>query len=237
MQYWGITDRGTVRSENQDAYSVFTLSDDCILAVVCDGMGGARAGNVASSMTVEQFIQGVAEISGDDATRLGQAAIHANDLVFQRAVTDDDCTGMGTTLVAALVREGRSTLINVGDSRAYHITEKGITQITRDHSLVEDLVSSGRLTREEARNHPRKNLITRALGCEPQLRADLFTVETRAGDWLLLCSDGLSNLVTEQEILYEVIHGGTEDTCCQRLLEIALHRGAPDNVTVVFLRC
>ena len=144
---------------------------------------------------------------------------------------------MGTTLVAAMVDRHCANLINVRDSRAYQISESGIKQITRDHSVVEDLVISGQLTREEARNHPRKNLITRALGCEPQLRADLFRVEVREGDRLLLCSDGLSNLVTEQEILYEVIHGGQDDTCCQRLLEIALHRGAPDNVTVVLVRC
>ena len=188
-------------------------------------------------MTVELFLNGFSAVSGDDAHRMGQAAIQANDQVFQRAITDDDCTGMGTTLVAALVGHGHSLLLNVGDSRAYHINEGGIRQITRDHSVVEDMVKSGKLTREEARNHPRKNLITRALGCEPQLRADLFNEETVQGDWLLLCSDGLSNLVAEQEMLYEVIHGGEPDTCCPRLLEIALHRGAPDNVTVVLVRC
>ena len=237
MQYWGITDRGAVRPQNQDAFSVRSQHDGRVLAVVCDGMGGARAGNVASEMTVALFTAGFESMDGTDDHRLGQAAIRANDEVFHRAITDDDCTGMGTTLVAALVGEKQATLLNVGDSRAYLINEGGIRQITRDHSVVEDLVSSGRLTREEARNHPRKNLITRALGCEPQLRADLFHVDVAQGDHLLLCSDGLSNLLAEQEMLYEVIHGGEGDTCCQRLLEIALHRGAPDNVTVVLVRC
>lgn len=237
MQFWGITDRGAVRSQNQDAYAIHAVDDGRVLAVVCDGMGGARAGNVASTMTVELFFSAFASISGDDAHRMGQAAIRTNDEVFHRAITDDDCAGMGTTLVAALVGQGQSVLLNVGDSRAYQINEHGIRQITRDHSVVEDMVKSGQLTREEARNHPRKNLITRALGCEPQLRADLFHVDTAAGDWLLLCSDGLSNLVAEQEMLYEVIHGDDENTCCQRLLDIALHRGAPDNVTVVLVRC
>lgn len=237
MQYWGITDRGVVRTQNQDAFTARILSDGHVLAVVCDGMGGARAGNVASTMTVELFTQKLENLSGDPNHRMGQAAIEANDEVFKRAITDDDCAGMGTTLVAAMVDTHFATLLNVGDSRAYQISESGIKQITRDHSVVEDLVISGQLTREEARNHPRKNLITRALGCEPQLRADLFRVEVKEGDRLLLCSDGLSNLVTEQEILYEVIHGGEDDTCCQRLLEIALHRGAPDNVTVVLVRC
>ena len=237
MQFWGLTDCGVVRTQNQDAYTVRTMDDGRVLAVVCDGMGGARAGNIASSMTVDLFTEAVASVAGDDARRMGQAAIQANDKVFERAIIDDDCAGMGTTLVAALVGGGRAVLLNVGDSRAYRINENGIRQITRDHSVVEDLVTSGRLTREEARNHPRKNLITRALGCEPQLRADLFTEEVTAGDWLLLCSDGLSNLVAEQEMLYEVIHGGDESSCCQRLMDIALHRGAPDNVTVVLVRC
>ena len=237
MQYWGITDRGAVRSQNQDSYAAEILNDGRVLAVVCDGMGGARAGNVASTMTVEIFIDTFSKLDGDDAHKMGQAAIQANDLLFQRAITDEDCIGMGTTLVAALVGATGSLLLNVGDNRAYRINQGGIAQITRDHSVVEDLVNSGQLSREEARNHPRKNLITRALGCEPQLRADLFHENTTQGDWLLLCSDGLSNLVTEQEILYEVIHGGDADTCCQRLLEIALHRGAPDNVTVVLIRC
>ena len=237
MQYWGITDRGVVRSQNQDAYAVQTLDDGRVLAVVCDGMGGARAGNVASTMTVELFLEGFSSGSGDDERRMGQAAIKANDEVFKRAIMDDECAGMGTTLVAALVGNGHCVFLNVGDSRAYRINENGIRQITRDHSVVEDMIKSGQLTRDEARNHPRKNLITRALGCEPQLRADLFREDTGDGDWLLLCSDGLSNLVTEQEILYEVIHGGAEESCCERLLEIALHRGAPDNVTVVLVRC
>lgn len=237
MQYWGITDRGVVRTQNQDAFAACTLPDGRVLAIVCDGMGGARAGNVASTMTVELFAERLAQLSGDDDHRMGQAAIQANDEVFKRAIIDDDCAGMGTTLVAALAGDDYATVLNVGDSRAYRINENGIVQITRDHSVVEDLVTSGQLTREEARNHPRKNLITRALGCEPQLRADLFHLELTQEDRLLLCSDGLSNLVTEQEMLYEVIHGGQDETCCQRLLEIALHRGAPDNVTVVLVRC
>lgn len=109
--------------------------------------------------------------------------------------------------------------------------------MTRDHSLVEDLVERGELTPDQARTHPHKNLITRALGADPELRADLFRQKLNEGDFLLLCSDGLSNVVSEQEILYEVIHGGEACTCCRRLLDIALHRGAPDNVTAVLIQC
>ena len=236
MQIWGITHRGTVRQQNQDAYAAKNLDDGRVIALVCDGMGGARAGNVASAMAVDLFMNRFLEGKGSsDRERMQQAAALANDQVFQKAAADPDCAGMGTTLVAALVDEQEALVLNEGDSRAYHINQNGIVQITRDHSLVEDMVQRGELTREQARNHPHKNLITRALGAEPVLLADCFKQPMAEGDYLLLCSDGLSNVVTYQEMLYEVIHGGAADSCCQRLLDIALERGAPDNVTVVLV--
>ena len=143
---------------------------------------------------------------------------------------------MGTTMVAALAGAAEAVILNEGDSRAYHINSEGIVLVTRDHSLVEDLVERGELTREQARTHPHKNLITRALGAEPELRADCFRQPLAEGDYLLLCSDGLSNVVNEQEMLYEVVHGGAPEQCCNRLLEIALSRSAPDNVTVVLVK-
>lgn len=237
MQVWGITHRGAVRSQNQDAYAARQLEDGRVIALVCDGMGGARAGNVASTMAVELFMKEFQNQAGDarEEERMQRAAALANQEVFQRSIREEDCAGMGTTLVAALVGEREAVILNEGDSRAYHINGDGIVLITRDHSLVEDLVERGELTREQARTHPHKNLITRALGAEPVLMADCFRKEMVPGDYLLLCSDGLSNVVGEQEMLYEVIHGGEEETCCQRLLEIALNRGAPDNVTAVLV--
>ena len=172
----------------------------------------------------------------NDQERMQSAAALANEEIFRRATTDEDCAGMGTTLVAALAGGEQAVILNEGDSRAYHISQAGILLVTRDHSLVEDMVERGELTREEARTHPHKNLITRALGAEPVLLADCFRQPLGQGEYLLLCSDGLSNVVTDQEILYEVIHGGEDETCCQRLLDITMHRGAPDNVTVVLIR-
>lgn len=238
MDIWGITHRGAVRQQNQDAYAARRLDDGRVIALVCDGMGGARAGNVASTMAVELFMDGLLGTLPDqsDEEWLRQAAASANHAVFQRASTDPECTGMGTTLVAALAGEGEAVILNEGDSRAYHVTQEGISLVTRDHSLVEDMVERGELTRDQARIHPHKNLITRALGAEPVLMADCFRQPIAPGDYLLLCSDGLSNVVTEQEMLYEVIHGGEDEGCCQRLLDIALQRGAPDNVTVVLIR-
>lgn len=237
MDIWGITHRGIVRQQNQDCYTIQHLDDGRVIALVCDGMGGARAGNVASTMAVdlfmEQFVQ--AEAGQGNEARLRQAAAAANREIFRRAAEDPECTGMGTTLVAALVGE-EAVILNEGDSRAYYVNQQGIQLVTRDHSLVEDMVERGELTRDQARTHPHKNLITRALGAEPVLMADCFRQPIAPGDYLLLCSDGLSNIVTEQEMLYEVIHGGGDETCCQRLLDIALQRGAPDNVTVVLIR-
>ena len=237
MDVWGITHRGVVRQQNQDAFAARKLEDGRIIAVVCDGMGGARAGNVASTMAVELFMDQFAREPGEsDQERLQAAAALANREIFQRSSSDQDCAGMGTTLVAALAGQEEAVILNEGDSRAYHVNEGGIALVTRDHSLVEDMVERGELTREQARTHPHKNLITRALGAEPHLAADCFRQSLVPGDYLLLCSDGLSNVVTEQELLYEVIHGDGADTCCQRLLDIALGRGAPDNVTVVLIR-
>ena len=238
MQVWGVTHRGAVRQQNQDAFSIRTLDDGRIIALVCDGMGGARAGNVASSMAVELFMEQFLKEGGasGDEERMERAADLANRQVFQRSTQEADCAGMGTTLVAALAGGQEAVILNEGDSRAYHVNEDGIVLITRDHSLVEDLVERGELTRDQARCHPHKNLITRALGAEPVFMADCFRQPLSPGDYLLLCSDGLSNVVDEQEMLYEVIHGGEAETCCQRLLEVALDRGAPDNVTVVLIR-
>ena len=222
MQVWGITDRGAVRQQNQDAYAAQVLEDGRAIALVCDGMGGARAGNVASTIAVERFMEEFLKPgqSGAVEERMGHAASAANHAVFDRSVHDEACTGMGTTLVAALAGPAEAVILNEGDSRAYHINAEGIVLVTRDHSLVEDLVERGELTREQARTHPHKNLITRALGAEPMLMADCFRQPLAEGDYLLLCSDGLSNVVNEQEMLYEVIHGG----------------GAPDNVTVVLVK-
>ena len=237
---WGITDKGAVRTQNQDGYYLDVPSEHLAVGVVCDGMGGAKAGNVASLVAVETFVDALKEMGSQEESRpaavLAQAAETANSAVFHRAGAAPDCRGMGTTTVAALVVERMAYLLNIGDSRAYHVNDQGIARLTRDHSVVEDMVARGDITPEEARNHPRKNLITRALGSEEHIRADLYEKELQPGDFLLLCSDGLSNIVTDQELLYEVIHGGEPADCCQRLLNITMSRGAPDNVTAVLIQ-
>ena len=239
---WGITDKGAVRTQNQDGFYLDVPSEHLAVGVVCDGMGGAKAGNIASLIAVETFVDALQGMQPDGDGEAGPAAVlsraaeTANTAVYHRAVTDPDCRGMGTTMVAALVVEQTAYLLNIGDSRAYHINEDGITRLTRDHSVVEDLVARGDLTPEQARSHPQKNLITRALGTSSRVKADLFQETVSPGDAILLCSDGLVNQVTDQEICQEIQAGGTAQEICQRLVTRTLDSGAPDNVTVVLFQ-
>lgn len=238
---WGITDKGAVRVQNQDSYYLKPLGDDMALAIVCDGMGGARAGNVASALAIETASAYFETLSNDELLRapeehMTRAAKLANKAVFRKSSQDADCEGMGTTMVAALVSGTKARILNIGDSRAYHMGGEGIVKVSRDHSVVEDLIYRGELTPEEARLHPQKNLITRCLGVEPEVEPDLYDVELKAGEFLLLCTDGLSNTLTDQELLYEALYGGTGESCCKRMMEVALAKGATDNVTAVLFQ-
>ena len=241
MEFWSLTDPGIVRTMNQDACFAEQLDKNTLLCVVCDGMGGAKAGNVASNLAMEVFAQEMknsyhSDLSGDKLKSVLENAVKlANFTVYDQAQQFEDFSGMGTTLSAALVRGREVTAVNVGDSRVYRINEEGITQITKDHSVVQLMVSRGELTREQAKTYPGKSLITRAIGTETVVACDIFHKKVSKGDFFLLCSDGLSNLMDDQEILFEVAHGQEKDRCCQRLLDIAKHRGAPDNVTSVLV--
>ena len=241
MQGWGLTDPGCVRKQNQDAYRIEELDRGALLCVVCDGMGGAKSGNIASSLASEVFVEEVRRSwkPGMDQEQIDlmlQSAVKlANFTVFDQSAQFEEFEGMGTTLVAALIWARNATIVNVGDSRCYGIDRGGICQISKDHSLVQLMVDRGELTPEMSKSYPGKNLITRAIGTEPIVLCDLFHRELSKGDFLLLCSDGLSNMMDDQEILFEVIHGVNKKRCCERLLNIALGRGAPDNVTSVLV--
>lgn len=237
MQFWAVTDPGCIREQNQDAYHIEQLDKNTVLCTVCDGMGGARSGNVASSLAVDVYTQEVkrswkSDMDDDKIAQMLQSAVKlANFTVYDQAQQFQEFSGMGTTLVSVLIRGKRVTAINVGDSRCYRVNKKGIQQITQDHSLVQMMIAKGELTPEQAKNYPGKNLITRAIGTEPVVMCDVFHLKAEKNDCLLLCSDGLSNLLDDQELLFEVAHGEDKAQCCQRLLDIAKHRGAPDNVT------
>ena len=241
MQAWGLTDPGMVRSQNQDHYAIVKLGRDQLLAIICDGMGGARSGNIASQMAVEVFVEEVkrttrANMKPDRIDNMLEQALEmANEAVYEQSQLSEEYRGMGTTLVAAFFQKDQLTVANVGDSRAYLFNKDGIKSITTDHSLVELMVQRGEITREAAKFHPGKNLITRAVGTEAKVSCDLYHLKLNKGDSVLLCSDGLSNVMSDQEILFEVIHGVNKNDCCQRLMNIANYRGSPDNVTVALI--
>lgn len=238
VQIWGLTDPGNIRQQNQDTYEIVSFGHDRALMIVCDGMGGAKSGNIASSMAAETFVaevrrcQKLATGTERVISILKGALELANQAVYEHSGLSDDYSGMGTTLVAAFLLRNTAVVINVGDSRAYHFTREDVRLITRDHSMVAYMVERGELTQEQAKLHPGKNVITRAVGTEPEVEGDIFTCRLRRDECILLCSDGLSNEMADQEMLFEVVHGLSKSDCCQRLLHIAKNRGAPDNVTV-----
>ena len=242
MQSWGLTDPGCVRTQNQDAYQIEQLDRNTLLCVLCDGMGGAKSGNIASSLALDVFVQEIkrsyhGSMDKEKVNQMLRSAVKlANFTVFDQAAQFEEFSGMGTTLAAVLVRGKEATVVNVGDSRVYAVDKNGIYQLTRDHSLVQMMVERGDLSPEMARSYPGKNFITRAIGTETVAECDLFHHKLERGDCLLLCSDGLSNMMDDQEILFEVVHGVSKQQCCQRLLDIAKNRGAPDNVTSVLIQ-
>ena len=241
MRIWGITDTGLVRRENQDAYATAVIAD-CTVAVVCDGMGGTNGGHTASTVAVETLLRQLRA-----ALRPGMSWPHirketlrgiaqANQAIRAIADADETLSHMGTTLVCAVCRDAEAMVFNVGDSRCYFIGSEGIRQVTRDHSVVENMVERGDITQAQARRHPSRNLITRALGPDADVETDYFSVSWRQGDFLLLCTDGLVNTVSDQEMLFEVMHESDLDGCLDRLMAAAKEQGAPDNVTVVLLQ-
>ncbi len=242
MNALGKTDVGLRRHENQDTFAVERLGA-LTAAVVCDGMGGAEGGQIASALAVETFMSELRALLREDMTveQLRELAsfcvAKANTAVYQRSLEDGDCHGMGTTLVSAVAGENGTVVCNVGDSRAYLIRGGGITRITHDHSVVQTLVESGNITAEEARTHPNRNLITRALGTEESTRCDAFEVPLSRGDKLLLCTDGLVVTATDEEICRAVCAGKSAEESLSRLIALAKAQGAPDNVTVVLIDC
>ena len=242
MTCFALTDKGTVRRENQDVACVNdALAPGAVLAVVCDGMGGARSGRVASQLAADEFMAETARLlkrfpAADAVDLLNAAAERANRAVYERSRSDARYYGMGTTLVAALIRGSECCVLNIGDSRAYHVTGRSIRRITRDHSFVAELVARGDITEEESLHHPHRNLITRALGTEKSVRADTFFLTVSPGDYVLLCTDGLSNMLSDSELLDELKKDAAVEAHCESLVNSALGRGAPDNVTVVLCR-
>ena len=244
MKCFGLTDKGKIREDNQDCFIIEKCEKkSCVIVALCDGMGGAKAGGLASTIANKTFVSFVYDkltsrrrVTFNYRQILQDACSEANRIAFDYSQFDESCKGMGTTIVGGLVFEdGSGKIINVGDSRAYFISlrHKDIYQITKDHSLVEDLVEYGAKTKEQARTHPQKNVITRAVGAEEDVDSDYFEFKLQGSDMLLLCSDGLSNMVSDLEILDYALEYSDPELLCRALMDKALNRGASDNVTVV----
>ena len=244
MRSFGLTDKGKVRKDNQDSFIIEKCdAKDCLVVALCDGMGGAKAGGLASQLSNKAFVSYIyAKLTSrvnralDFQKILRDACTEANGVAYEYSQFDEEYNGMGTTIVGGVVKSnGNGYIINVGDSRAYHISRRldCITQITRDHSLVEELVEYGAITKEQAKTHPQRNVITRALGSEAQVEADYFEFSLQGGDFLLLCSDGLSNIVSDEEILAYAKEYPEPELLCRSLMSKALNRGAGDNVNVL----
>lgn len=234
------TDKGIVRENNQDYYLAGEFAGGVTWAVVCDGMGGAMGGNVASEtaakLIAEKLASGYHEGMNDNSVKLLITSVveSANARVYSKSKSDDSLLGMGTTVVLAVVNSDTMYLAHVGDSRIYVVSKDNINQLTTDHSVVQMMVDRGEITREEAKDHPKKNVITRALGVEDNVRIDYDQQVYNEGEIILLCSDGLTNYVSDEDIL-RICNENDKYCLAEKLVEAANAGGGGDNVTVVTL--
>lgn len=236
MKAYGKTDVGVVRTMNQDYlfYSIEPVGILPNLFIVADGLGGHKAGDYASRLAVESFVQYIREAKDDVPIRVVDEAIrHINSLVIEAAAGNEDYHGMGTTFVVCFIIEETMYVANIGDSRLYLIDEE-ITQVTEDHSYVGIMVRAGEITKEQAEHHPDKNIITRAIGVAKEAKADFFEVDLVRGDKILMCSDGLSNMVPEQDIL-DIFSSCYIADITEELISEAKKNGGMDNITVVVI--
>lgn len=248
MKYYGQSDIGLVRSENQDTFNIQVPFEGALISVVCDGMGGAASGALAASLACEAFTERLnnnikAYInSPDDLSQesvqiidkmLTDAAELANTVVYEKASHEKEHKGMGTTLVASLVIGKFVYVINIGDSRLYRRTSLGFTQITRDHSYVQALIDIGKISVEEATHHPNRNIITRAVGTNPEVVPDIYHIIIGEGESILLCSDGLCGYVEADEIDRVMTGDVSEKDKVEELIALAKDAGGRDNITAV----
>jgi len=236
LEMCSLTDVGG-KSINEDKVLAKSLNDLYLLAVA-DGLGGHAAGEVASNtaqIEVEESLK-VNLVTSDIRNAVKEAIAKANKEIYLLSRENPEYTGMGTTLVMALVQQGKALIANVGDSRAYYLSGSQIRQITRDHSVVQTLIEQGLITIEEALYHPQRSKLTRALGIEPEVKVDIYDIELLPGDILLLCSDGLTDSVKDAEIREVIGSSGNLDEACVNLIRQAKEKGAKDNISVILAR-
>ncbi len=238
MEVSAATSAGRIRPLNEDAYYVSEPnSTGMVLAIVADGMGGHNAGEIASGKAVGIVQKDVIE-QGDKSAReiLVKAVDDANREIYEMSKNKKSLSGMGTTMTACVAENNNVTAVQVGDSRLYRIRKDSITQITKDHSLVEMLVESGEITKEEAKSHPQKNIITRAVGTDKTVESDVYEFKTKKDDVILLCSDGLVNMVEDETILSIINTSKNLEEAANNLVLNAETAGGTDNITVILIR-
>jgi len=236
------TSKGKIREINQDSYYI-SADENCPLFIIADGMGGHKAGEVASKLAVEiissSFENQIKNIEMDDNSIINaikNSIWRANDEIYRKSIENEEYSGMGTTVTMAYETNGNIFIGHVGDSRAYLLRDNTLYQITKDHSLVEELVKNGTITREEARFHPQKNIITRAVGTNKEVEIDLIVKERTKGDILLLCTDGLTNMLNDEEIKELLIINDDMQKACELLVQLSNEKGGLDNISVVAIK-
>lgn len=233
-----LTDKGLVRENNQDSYAAGELSGGVAWMVVCDGMGGVNGGNIASAMAVKSISESINTNYRDGMSSnsirdmLLSAAVAANIAIYDTAQSVESLNGMGTTVVAAVIASGVCHIVHAGDSRAYIMQNGELVQITRDHSVVQNMIESGKLTPEQAREYPGKNIITRTLGVDRKTEADYNEVDIKESGIFLACTDGLVNFVSDETIKNVLSENNLQD-CPKILVDLANENGGRDNITVV----
>ena len=232
MKVYAITDIGRMRPINEDSYYAPEAGER--FCAVADGMGGHNAGEVASALAIKVFAQNMREVERISAAAWPAAVERANDAVFEAAKENDGMNGMGTTFSALAMQEDTAFLAHVGDSRVYLVRRGAILQVTTDHTLVEQMVQKGLITPREARIHPKRKIITRALGTEAKVEIDIVQMSLRQGDCFFLCSDGMTNYVDEKEILRTAQSDRDWQDKLRHLVSIALENGGADNITALF---
>ncbi|MFD1038036.1 Stp1/IreP family PP2C-type Ser/Thr phosphatase [Virgibacillus byunsanensis] len=234
------TDQGKVRNHNEDSGGVFYNRSQQLLAIVADGMGGHQAGDIASKMATsiiqEKWEETDSKASPEEIEEwLWNAVITMNKSIYHEANNNEACQGMGTTIVVTVCTDEFVTIAHIGDSRCYLLNENNFTQITDDHSLVNELVRSGQISKDDAEQHPRKNVLLRALGTEEQITAEIQSIGWEQGDRLLLCSDGLTNKVTDEELAELIVSDSGLEETMQQFINLANERGGEDNISLAII--
>lgn len=238
------SDRGMLRELNEDSFNVLDGSSrEPVSFIIADGMGGHNSGEVASKMAVDLITSDLLQASGyidkdrpDITDKLKDIVTSTNEKIYEASLREESNMGMGTTLTMAVVHEDKLFIGHIGDSRLYIIRDGAMKQLTTDHTFVDELVRSGSLTNEEAATHPKKNLLTRALGCSGSLEVDVFECSIKNNDVFLMCTDGLTNSLTENEIMETVVAGEDLQTACDKLISKANGNGGEDNITVILFK-